>query len=133
FAYVISSLASIDLSIFIRALKEFKGLPHRQELVADKDGIIFVNDSKATTPKAAAEALKVYNNIYWLLGGVRKSGTLNSCVPYCNKIKHVFIFGQDRDSFAKELEGKLRFSIFSNLKDAIIAAFNMAQQEMKKQ
>ena len=43
-----------------RGLATYPGLPHRMERVAEKNGVLFVNDSKATNPTSAAPALAAY-------------------------------------------------------------------------
>ncbi len=50
-------------------LETFRGLPHRSERVRDRDGVLFVNDSKATNAEAAAPALAAYPHIRWIVGG----------------------------------------------------------------
>lgn len=126
FCYIICSLVNIDISVFTNALNSFKSLEHRQENIGSLKGISFINDSKATTAVAAKSALSTYNNIYWLLGGVKKSGTLNICKPYYSKVKHVFIFGKDKDIFAKELNNKVKYTCYNTLKEAVIAAFKQS-------
>lgn len=49
-----------DTGTIARAIKGFKGLPHRLQVVAERDGVKFVDDSIATTPSAAAAAIKAF-------------------------------------------------------------------------
>ena len=44
-----------------KAIREFKGLPHRLQIIADKKGIKFVDDSISTTPTSAMAALEAFN------------------------------------------------------------------------
>ena len=53
-------------------MRSFKGLPHRFEILKKKNGITFINDSKATSFKAAQSALSSLKNVYWILGGLPK-------------------------------------------------------------
>ena len=55
------------------ALRTYPGLPHRMERVREKDGVLFVNDSKATNPTATAPALAAFPSIRWILGGQAKT------------------------------------------------------------
>lgn len=58
-----------------RGLREFVGLPHRLQFVAEIEGRRFYNDSKATTPEAAIAALRAFSQPVWmLLGGHAKGG-----------------------------------------------------------
>ncbi|MBU6235591.1 MAG: UDP-N-acetylmuramoyl-L-alanine--D-glutamate ligase [Alphaproteobacteria bacterium] len=50
----------LDTAKALAAMADFKGLPHRQQELGEKDGILFVDDSIATTPQAAIAAMEVY-------------------------------------------------------------------------
>jgi UDP-N-acetylmuramoylalanine--D-glutamate ligase len=55
------------------ALRTFPGVPHRLELVGERNGVLFVNDSKATNTAAARQALRAYDApLHVILGGSRK-------------------------------------------------------------
>jgi UDP-N-acetylmuramoylalanine--D-glutamate ligase len=45
---------------------------HRLEVVAERDGVRWINDSKATNPHAAAAALRSFDSIVWIAGGLNK-------------------------------------------------------------
>ncbi len=62
------------LKVAPEALLDFKALPHRLELVAEKRGVRYYNDSKATTPEAAITALKAFpsGSIHAIVGGRNK-------------------------------------------------------------
>ena len=55
---------------FIESMNSFSGLPHRFEIFMKKKDIIFVNDSKATTFKAASAAIAGLKNIFWPPGSL---------------------------------------------------------------
>jgi UDP-N-acetylmuramoylalanine--D-glutamate ligase len=57
-----------------QGLAEFAGLPHRLALVGQCQGRRFYNDSKATTPDAAAAALNAFDAPVWLLAGGKDKG-----------------------------------------------------------
>jgi UDP-N-acetylmuramoyl-L-alanine---L-glutamate ligase len=50
----------LDPTAALKATENFKGLPHRQQELGEKKGVLYVNDSIATTPHAAMAALDVY-------------------------------------------------------------------------
>jgi UDP-N-acetylmuramoylalanine--D-glutamate ligase len=55
------------------ALRNFPGVPHRLELVAERNGVRYVNDSKATNTAAARRALAAFDApLHLVLGGSRK-------------------------------------------------------------
>jgi len=87
----------------IKIIEEFKGLKHRMQLVGAVDGISFVNDSKATNAESTENALKSYDNIFWILGGKAKEGGIESLKPYFSKIQKAYLIGEASDEFAKFL------------------------------
>lgn len=66
-----SSVTSLNHDTVVDALKSFHPLPHRLEPVANEDGVLFINDSLATNPSAAAVALGALRDrrVIVLLGG----------------------------------------------------------------
>ena len=60
-AFLMSYVLGIDLEIIKDTLKTFKSVEHRLEFVTDKDGIMFVNDSKGTTPDSTIKAITSYD------------------------------------------------------------------------
>jgi len=60
-AAAVAKLAKIKPKIIARVLKNFSGIPNRSELVAETNGVKFINDTTATIPEATIEALKTLN------------------------------------------------------------------------
>lgn len=85
-------------------LRTFPGLPHRMERVADRGGVLFVNDSKATNPTSTAPALAAYPAIHWILGGRAKADDLDACEPYFDHVRAAYTVGETADMFEKLLE-----------------------------
>jgi len=114
------------------ALPGFPGLAHRQELLAEIDGVRFVNDSKATNGEAAAKALGCYDTIYWILGGRPKETGLEGLDLYYPHVRHAFLIGEAADRFASELEGKVAYSRSGGLPHAVRSAFALARAEGRR-
>ncbi|MGE3164669.1 MAG: UDP-N-acetylmuramoyl-L-alanine--D-glutamate ligase [Planctomycetota bacterium] len=74
----------------------FRGLPHRQELVAQARGVRFVNDSKATTPEATAVAIEAFGpNLVLLVGGRFKGSSYTELArAIVAGVRHVCVFGE---------------------------------------
>lgn len=106
-------------------LTSFKGLAHRMELIANDNGVRFVNDSKATNAEAAEKALASFDNIYWICGGIPKAGGIDALSRYFPKIKHAYLIGEAEDTFAKALDGRVEFTKCHDL----TVATNMARQD----
>jgi UDP-N-acetylmuramoylalanine--D-glutamate ligase len=81
-------------------LRTYPGLPHRMERVAEKDGVLYVNDSKATNATATAPALAAYPKIHWILGGLPKTDDLDDCAPFFGHVVAAYTIGQAGPMFA---------------------------------
>lgn len=108
-------------------LKSFVGLPHRMERVATKDGVLFVNDSKATNPASTAPALAAFPRIHWILGGVPKGDDLDDCAPHFGHVVHAYTIGEAGPRFAEILEPLMPVTRAEMLGDAVRAAMEQAQ------
>jgi UDP-N-acetylmuramoylalanine--D-glutamate ligase len=91
------------------ALRTFRGLPHRMERVAESDGVIFINDSKATNPASAAPALAAFpprpnKRIHWIVGGLPKGDNLRECEPWFGNVAAAYTIGDAGHMFAELLE-----------------------------
>jgi UDP-N-acetylmuramoylalanine--D-glutamate ligase len=84
-------------------LRTYPGLPHRMERVRDKAGVLFVNDSKATNPTAAAPALAAFDRIRWICGGQAKTDNLDECAPYFGHVAKAYTIGEAGELFASLL------------------------------
>ncbi len=85
-------------------LRTYPGLPHRMERVREKDGVLFVNDSKATNPTATAPALAAFPSIRWILGGQAKTDNLDECAPHFGHVRSAYTIGEAGELFARLLE-----------------------------
>ena len=92
-----------------RGVLSFPGLPHRLEEVARANGVLFVNDSKATNADAAAKALASFSDIFWILGGKAKEGGVEPLRPLFPRVAKAYLIGEAAPDFAKALEGALPF------------------------
>jgi UDP-N-acetylmuramoylalanine--D-glutamate ligase len=90
------------------ALPTFRGLPHRMERVAEANGVLFINDSKATNPASAAPALAAFpprpdRRIHWIVGGLPKGDDLDDCAPYFGNVAAAYTIGDAGPRFAELL------------------------------
>ncbi|MBL8643245.1 MAG: UDP-N-acetylmuramoyl-L-alanine--D-glutamate ligase [Rhodospirillaceae bacterium] len=120
----------ISATTIVNALTTFKGLAHRQELVATVNGVAFINDSKATNADAAEKALRCYENIYWIAGGIAKEGGIVPLKPLFPRIRHAYLIGEAADDFADTLEtNKVTHDLYEDLETAIEDAGNRAMAD----
>ncbi|OAN46624.1 UDP-N-acetylmuramoylalanine--D-glutamate ligase [Paramagnetospirillum marisnigri] len=124
--YAAARADGIAAKTIVAAFESYPGLAHRQELVAEVDGIAWINDSKATNADAAEKALVCYDHVYWIIGGQAKEGGIASLEQHFGRIEHAFLIGEAAESFAATLEGKVRFTRCGTLAKAVAAARNLA-------
>jgi UDP-N-acetylmuramoylalanine--D-glutamate ligase len=108
------------------ALASFEGLPHRSQLVGEKDGVRFVNDSKATNTDAAAAALQAFPRIRWIAGGLGKDGGISSLTPYLGAVSKAYLIGHSARDFALQL-GELPHEICESMERAVARAAEEAE------
>jgi UDP-N-acetylmuramoylalanine--D-glutamate ligase len=83
-----------DTAAVASALASFVGPPHRIELVADAGGIAWFNDSKATTPHAAAAAIDCFDHVVLIAGGRNKGLDLAPMAAAPERIRRVVAIGE---------------------------------------
>lgn len=81
-------------------LESYPGLAHRMERVAEREGVLFINDSKATNPTSAAPALAAFPSVHWIVGGQAKTPELDACAPYFSHVKAAYTIGEAGPLFA---------------------------------
>lgn len=94
-----------------RGLREFRGVPHRLELVAELGGVRYVNDSKATNVAAALRALSAYEDepVRLILGGSRKGEDLEPLAAALGpNVGAVYVIGETADELARAIPDTIR-------------------------
>lgn len=105
-AVICAKLTGIDNETIKSAIMEFKAPAHRLEKIAQKDGITFYNDSKATNPEASIVAINSFNNqdVVLIAGGRDKNTDLKEFCDSVNKhISTVILIGEATERFEQNL------------------------------
>jgi len=85
-------------------LRAFRPDPHRIALVAERAGVAYVDDSKATNPHAAAASLSSYGRVVWIAGGLAKGADFDDLVRGArSRLRGVVLLGRDRALIAAAL------------------------------
>jgi UDP-N-acetylmuramoylalanine--D-glutamate ligase len=118
-------------------LREFEGVPRRLETVAEKDGVLWVNDSAATTPFATLAALEVFERIpVVILGGIAKGADFSALArALVARGRAAILIGQAADEIAAALDaaapgagaGRLAVVRAKGLADAVAQARSLAK------
>ena len=111
-----------------RGILSFQGLAHRQQHVGTRDGIAFINDSKATNADATSRALACYPNLVWIAGGIAKEGGIEPLTPWFQHVAHAVLIGRDAQILAATLVAHaIPFTLALTLDAAVPIAFAAAR------
>ena len=110
-------------------LSTFSGVPHRLEKISEINGVIYINDSKATNLDAVNVALQSFSQpVILLLGGVDKGGDFRSLLPHTHKyLKTVIAFGQAKELILLAFGDAVRSNSAMDLNKALTLAQNYSQ------
>lgn len=109
---------------------ELRGLPHRMQTIADRRGVWWVDDSKATNVEAALAGFAGFPRpVVALLGGQGKAGAAyGALAPALRTARAVLCFGQDGPRIAAGLEeGFVKATVLPRLADAVALAATLAR------
>lgn len=135
-AFTVAKILNLDMEKAKHTIINFPGLPFRQEKIAEKDNIVFINDSASTTPVACQRAIETFNDgfIILIIGGNSKK------LPYLEfiqalsqeRIKKIILL---KGSFTQEIYPLLKkkishkiSSVFTDLKNAVNFAYRQANK-----
>ncbi len=99
----------------------FAGLPHRSQIVGERNGVRFVNDSKATNVDAAAKALAAFAKIRWICGGLEKDGGLDGLGEGRANVVKAYVIGREAAAFALKL-GDMPSEVCTTMETAVARA-----------
>ena len=90
----------------VAGLKSFPGVAHRLELVAQRDGVSYVNDSKATNVQSTLVALGAYEGgVHLIAGGRSKHQDFTPLAPLvAQRCRAVYLIGEAEAELATALE-----------------------------
>jgi UDP-N-acetylmuramoylalanine--D-glutamate ligase len=130
-AYGAARALGVDTARIAAAMMSFPGLAHRMQQVGSAGGIPFVNDSKATNADAAEKALSSFENIYWIAGGIAKSGGIEPLRPLFGRVARAYLIGQSAQQFAETIGTAMPVENCGALETAVAAALRDAQVEKR--
>lgn len=98
-------LAGVEVPVIARALRTFKGVRHRMEEIPTTDGVLYINDSKATNPDSAIKALQSFDQPIVLIAGGRNKGSRfdEFSLEIKARVKHLILLGEARDEIRAEV------------------------------
>lgn len=127
-----SLLAKVDIAVIRQEVMSFKGVEHRLEYVAEIDGVIYRNDSKATNPDSTIKAVEAISDpIILIAGGMDKQSDFRELIrSFEGKVKELLLLGETKDILeqtAKE-SGFYQIHKVADMKEAVILANTLAKK-----
>lgn len=118
-----AALRSLNLAprLIETAFQSFEGLIHRSQFLGERDGVAYVNDSKATNVDSAAKALQAFKSIRWIAGGQGKDGGIAGLAPYLDHVTKAYLIGECAEAYAAQL-GDTEFEICQTMERAVASA-----------
>jgi UDP-N-acetylmuramoylalanine--D-glutamate ligase len=133
-AAIVGDAFDIPADAIGRALREFEGVPRRLETIGEKDGVLWVNDSAATTPAATMSALAAYERpAIVILGGVSKGADFGELARVLAiRARGAVLIGRAADEIASAIaaadpSGTLTVRRAGTLDEAVSDAREMAR------
>jgi UDP-N-acetylmuramoylalanine--D-glutamate ligase len=113
-------------------IRDFKGVEHRIEFVAEIGGVKFYNDSKATSVDATLKALEALSEgdgkIVLILGGRGKNAPYAPLADLIKRsVRKIIAIGEDAENIASQLDSVAEIELADSLHDAVTMSFHAAQ------
>jgi UDP-N-acetylmuramoylalanine--D-glutamate ligase len=113
-------------------VRNFKGVEHRIEFVAEIDGVKFYNDSKATSVDATSKALEALSGgdgkTVLIIGGRGKNAPYAPLVPLIeSSVRALIVLGEDADNIESQLKGSAEIIRVDSLEEAVVKGSEVAQ------
>ena len=109
------------------ALARYEHAAHRIEFVRELDGVRWFNDSKATSPHAAAVAIKSFDSIVLIAGGKNKGLDLGEMARHRDHVRAVVATGASADAITAAFDGHCEVRSASSMQEAIEQARDLAR------
>ena len=130
-AYFATKAAGVDEALIRECLKNFPGVEHRLEFVAEKNGVHYINDSKATNVDACFVALDAMTRpTVLIVGGKDKGNDYSQIVPMVKeKCRGVVYLGADNKKLHDSFDGLgVEIADTHSMKDCVDACAKIAKE-----
>jgi UDP-N-acetylmuramoylalanine--D-glutamate ligase len=127
----VASLCGLSGGQIASAMKRFKAVEHRLQLVGTLGGVQFYNDSKATNAEALAVALKAMDEkVVLIAGGRDKRQDFFSLKPLIQrKVSAIVLLGESAEKMARQWEGAATMHPVSGMQEAVQVAWELARPQ----
>jgi UDP-N-acetylmuramoylalanine--D-glutamate ligase len=108
-------------------LRTFAGLPHRVELVGERDGVRWYDDSKATAPHATIAAVTGFASVVLIAGGRNKGLDLSPLGELAPHVRAVVAIGEATDDVVAAFAGRRPTTTATSMAEAVDQAASLAR------
>ncbi len=130
-AAAIAYVCNINIDTIRDVLKTFAGVAHRQEFVRNLNGIMFVNDSKATNPDSSIKAVQSYNKpIVLIAGGMDKQSSFDEFLDAAKEHVYALVLLGETAQKIKECaqnKGFNNITVVEDMKEAVNTSYQIAK------
>ncbi len=129
-AVAMAAVYGVPMDVIRKVILGFRGVEHRIEYVAEKNGVVYYNDSKGTNPDAAIKGIQAMNKRTVLIGGGydKHSEYTEWIQAFDGKVKKLILLGETKRKIAEAAEacGFHDYMFADTLKEAVLLAAETA-------
>jgi UDP-N-acetylmuramoylalanine--D-glutamate ligase len=128
-ALALAEACGLPQAAALQALRDFPGLPHRSQWVAETAGVRWINDSKGTNVGATLAAIAGFpGGVVLIAGGDGKGQDFAPLAPACRgRVRHAVLIGRDARAVGAALEGVCGVEYAASIEEAVGAAARAAR------
>ncbi len=128
-ALALGDAMGLPMEAMLRTLTVFAGLPHRSQMVAERGGVRFIDDSKGTNVGATIAAVSgLIEPLVVIAGGDGKGQDFSPlAAAFSGRVRHAVLIGRDRDQLASALAGVCDITLADDMDAAVQCAFKVAK------
>ncbi|MCO1333686.1 UDP-N-acetylmuramoyl-L-alanine--D-glutamate ligase [Microbulbifer sp. OS29] len=130
-ALAMGCVLDLPMDAMLSVLRNFRGLKHRCERVADLEGVVYVNDSKGTNvgaTRAALDGLSTDSNkVVLIAGGDGKGADFKPLQKSSKSLRAVVSIGTDGDKIARMFDGQCQIRRANSMQEAVVEARSLAK------
>ena len=130
-AAAMAAVYGVPMESIRKSVRDFAGVEHRIEFVAEKNGVAYYNDSKGTNPDAAIKGIQAMIRPAYLIGGGydKQSSYKEWIESFEGRVKKLLLIGQTKEKIAEEAEqcGFTDVMLFDTFEEAVLTAARLAE------
>ncbi|MDO4432494.1 MAG: UDP-N-acetylmuramoyl-L-alanine--D-glutamate ligase [Aerococcaceae bacterium] len=130
-ALAVAKLHQVPNAAIVQVLRTYTGMPHRIQKIAESNGRLFYNDSKATNETATNTALDSFKQpTHYIGGGLDRGGGFDELIPHLTNVTAAYLYGQSKEKMQRTFQAANvpQIQLFETLVEATTAAYHNAKK-----